>query len=155
MYHILNTQITRCQEPACPGRLTWALKTGRGHASLWIALEIWSLNFLPLLEFMCVHAKSLQSCPTLCNPMDHSQLHSSVRGVLWIRILEWVSKKSRKHGLPEARVHYWALLWSLFKGNGGFSLSNNIKTWLRPFGSSLRSTNYFLQHEETHRSKLI
>ena len=29
-------------------------------------------------------------CPTLCNPMDHSQSGSSVRGILQTRILEWV-----------------------------------------------------------------
>ena len=34
---------------------------------------------------------SLQSCPTLCNPMDCSLLGSSVHGILWARILEWVT----------------------------------------------------------------
>ena len=38
-----------------------------------------------------VHAKSLQSCPTLCNPMDYSPPGSSVHGILQIRILEWVA----------------------------------------------------------------
>ena len=38
---------------------------------------------------MC--AKSLQSCPTLCNPMDYSPLGSSVHGILQARILEWVA----------------------------------------------------------------
>ena len=37
------------------------------------------------------HAKSLQLCPTLCDPMDYSPLGSSVHGVLQARILEWVS----------------------------------------------------------------
>ena len=30
----------------------------------------------------CMHAKSFQSCPTLCNPMDCSLLGSSVHGIL-------------------------------------------------------------------------
>ena len=30
----------------------------------------------------CVHTKSLQSCPTLCNPMDCSPPGSSVHGIL-------------------------------------------------------------------------
>ena len=34
-------------------------------------------------------AKSLQSCPTLCNPMDCSPPGSSVHGILQERILEW------------------------------------------------------------------
>ena len=38
-----------------------------------------------------MHAQSLQSCPTLCNPMDHCQPGSSVHGILQARILEWVA----------------------------------------------------------------
>ena len=40
---------------------------------------------------MCVHAKSLQSCPTLFDPMDCSLPDSSVHGILQARILEWVA----------------------------------------------------------------
>ena len=36
-------------------------------------------------------AKSLQSCPTLCDPIDGSPSGSSVPGVLQARILEWVA----------------------------------------------------------------
>ena len=36
-------------------------------------------------------AKSLQSCPTLCNPIVGSPLGSSVPGILQVRILEWVA----------------------------------------------------------------
>ena len=36
-------------------------------------------------------AKSLQSCPTLCDPIDGSPLGSTVPGILQARILEWVS----------------------------------------------------------------
>ena len=39
----------------------------------------------------CMHAKSLQSCPTLCDPMDCSPPGSSVHGSLQARILEWVA----------------------------------------------------------------
>ena len=35
--------------------------------------------------------KSLQSCPTLCNPIDDSLPGSSVPGILQARILEWVA----------------------------------------------------------------
>ena len=38
----------------------------------------------------CVCMQSLQSCPTLCIPVDYSPSGSSVHGVLWARILEWV-----------------------------------------------------------------
>ena len=36
-------------------------------------------------------AKLLQSCPTLCDPIDRSPLGSSVPGILQARILEWVA----------------------------------------------------------------
>ena len=37
----------------------------------------------------CMHAKSLQSCPALCNRMDCSPPGSSVHVILQGRILEW------------------------------------------------------------------
>ena len=36
-------------------------------------------------------AKSLQSCPTLCNPIDGSPSGSPVSGILQARTLEWVA----------------------------------------------------------------
>ena len=36
-------------------------------------------------------AKSLQSCPTLCDPMDGSPPGSPVPGILQARTLEWVA----------------------------------------------------------------
>ena len=36
-------------------------------------------------------AKSLQSCPTLCNPIDGSPPGSPVPEILQARILEWVA----------------------------------------------------------------
>ena len=38
-----------------------------------------------------MHAKSLQSCPTLCDPIDNSPPGSSVHRILQARILEWVA----------------------------------------------------------------
>ena len=36
-------------------------------------------------------AKSLQSCPTLCDPIDGRPLGSPVPGILQARTLEWVA----------------------------------------------------------------
>ena len=36
-------------------------------------------------------AKSLQSCPILCDPIDSSPLGSSASGILQARTLEWVA----------------------------------------------------------------
>ena len=40
---------------------------------------------------MCVCAKSLQSCPTLCNPIDGSPPGSPVPGIPQEKTLEWVA----------------------------------------------------------------
>ena len=42
-------------------------------------------------------AKLLQSCPTLCDPIDSSPLGSSVPGILQARTLEWVVISSPVH----------------------------------------------------------
>ena len=45
-----------------------------------------------VLDLICrVCVKLLQSCLTLCNPMDCSPLGSSVHGILQAWILEWVA----------------------------------------------------------------
>ena len=54
--------------------------------------SIWGKRLLSVSRAMlCMHAKSLQSCPTLCNPTDSSPPGSSVHGILQARILEWVA----------------------------------------------------------------
>ena len=40
---------------------------------------------------VCVHAKSLQSCLTLSDPMDCSLPGSSMHGIPQARILKWVA----------------------------------------------------------------
>src|SRR5574341_967546 len=40
---------------------------------------------------MLCYAKSLQSCPTLCDPVDGSPPGSLVPGILQARTLEWVA----------------------------------------------------------------
>ena len=40
---------------------------------------------------VAVAAELLQSCPTLCNPIDGSPPGSSVHGILQARTLEWVA----------------------------------------------------------------
>ena len=47
----------------------------------------------------CMLAKSLQSCPTLCNPMDCSVPGSCMHGIFQSRILECVAMPSSR-GLP-------------------------------------------------------
>ena len=51
-------------------------------------------------------AKSLQSCLTLCDPMDSSAPGSSVYRILQARILEWVAIKGKILKMEsQLRVH--------------------------------------------------
>ena len=42
-------------------------------------------------------AKSLQSCPTLCDPIDGSPPGSPIPGILQARTLEWVAISFSNH----------------------------------------------------------
>ena len=54
----------------------------------------------------CMRAKSLQLCPTLCDPVDQSLPASSVHGILQARILEWVTMpSSRGSSRPRDPTH--------------------------------------------------
>ena len=78
---------------------------------------------LSSLDTSAAAAKSLQSCPTLCNPIDGSPTVSPISGILQARTLEWVaiyfsnawkwkwkwsrsvvSDSSRPHGLQPTRL---------------------------------------------------
>ena len=52
-----------------------------------------------------MHATSLQSCLTLCDPMDCSPPGSSVHGIPQARILEWVA-------IPSSRGCSWPGDWT-------------------------------------------
>ena len=42
-------------------------------------------------KYPAAAAKSLQSCPTLCDPIDGSPPGSTIPGILQARTLEWVA----------------------------------------------------------------
>ena len=48
-------------------------------------------DFCVLILYAAAAAKSLQSCPTLCDPVDGSSPGSPVPGILQARTLEWVA----------------------------------------------------------------
>ena len=48
-------------------------------------------GLLPITFPVCKLAKSLQLCPTRCNPMNHSLPGSSVHGILQAKTLEWIA----------------------------------------------------------------
>ena len=51
-------------------------------------------------------AKSLQSCPTLCDPMDCSLPGPSVHGIFQARVLEWVAIAFSGHACMESCYLY-------------------------------------------------
>ena len=63
------------------------------------SLYIWKFSIHILLKtslkdfehYFAAAAKSLQSCPTLCDPTDGSPPGSPVPGILQARTLEWVA----------------------------------------------------------------
>ena len=94
---------TSLTSPALPGGFfTWKVKS-LSHVQLsatpWTVAhqappsmefsrqEYWSGLPFPSPMHACMHAKSLQSCLTLCDPMDSSPPGSSVHGILQARIL--------------------------------------------------------------------
>ena len=57
-------------------------------------------------SILCLCARVLQSCPILCDPMDHSLPGASVHGVSQARLLEWVAMpSSRGSSQPKDRTH--------------------------------------------------
>ena len=63
----------------------------------------------------CMHAKSLQLCPALCDPMDCSLPGSSVHGILQARILEWVAMPfSRGSSQPRDQTHISCIVGGFF-----------------------------------------
>ena len=82
--------------------------------------KLWLRNYC--LHFLC--AKSLQLCPTLCDPMDCSPLGSSVHGIPQARILEWVAV-SYSRDLPDIGTEPKSLTSPALAG--GFFTS--LATW--------------------------
>jgi len=71
------------------------LRTAHTKAGGWILLYVNS-------AYMLLVVLVTQSCPTLCDPVDHNPPGSSVHGILQARILEWVAISfSRESSQPK------------------------------------------------------
>ena len=59
---------------------------------LWVFIEPVNFSFFGISGWsMLCYAKSLQSCPTLCDPIDGSPPGSPIPEILQARTLEWVA----------------------------------------------------------------
>ena len=87
--------------------LNW-LRMNRRVDSKWLKISNQPLHLYPLLHlYIClwVCAKLLQSCPTLCHPVDCSPPGSSVHRILQARILDWVA-------MPSSKKSSWPRNWN-------------------------------------------
>ena len=60
------------------------------HMAAWIGGELGENAYIYSMAAAAA-AKSLQSCPTLCDPIDGSPPGSVIPGILQARTLEWVA----------------------------------------------------------------
>ena len=77
-------------------RKLWCLSAPRSRPLKLLPRECacqagWRKLFPSSFEAATAAAKSLQSCPTLCDPIDGSPPGSPVPGILQARTLEWVA----------------------------------------------------------------
>ena len=83
---------------------------------VWLASQIcflvnyfWNMGVFQsnvLLAAAAAAAKSLQSCPTLCDPIDGSPPGSPVPGILQARTLEWVAISFSNEGRWKVKVKF-------------------------------------------------
>ena len=93
--------------------ISFAFKTQTKNSSIWIqtpnrfsCVVVFKGKSWPANLFRFMLAKLLQSCLTLCDPMDHSLPGSSVHGILQGRILEWVAiSSSRAYSWSRDQTH--------------------------------------------------
>ena len=58
---------------------------------IFLTVYLFSIIFQWQYHAAAATAKSLQSCPTLCDPIDGSPPGSTIPGILQARTLEWVA----------------------------------------------------------------
>ena len=87
LLHRLHRQVNSLPL-APPGKLKYfQLNLLIFHSKIY-SLSLWNSN---LTAAAAAAAKSLQSCPTLCDPIDGSPRGSPVPGILQARTLQWVA----------------------------------------------------------------
>ena len=87
------------------------------HQSSWPKVNTLNLKFTFVSSyksrFAAAAAKSLQSCPTLCDPIDGSPPGPAVPGILQARTLEWVAISSSNAWKWKVKVKLLSRVWLL------------------------------------------
>ena len=73
----------------------------------------------------CIHTNSLQSCSTLCDPLDCKLPGSSVHGILQARILEWIAMPSSRGSSQPRNLMSPALAAEFFT-----TAAKSLQSWL-------------------------
>ena len=79
---------------------------------------------------LCLRAKSLQSCPTLCDSVGCNSPGSAVHGILQARILEWVAMPSSSGSSLFLRLLHWQVGSLPLAPPGKPSLYSHIDTMI-------------------------
>ena len=96
-------------------RIPWAEESG-GIQSMGLqrVRHYWSnLECMHAWMIAAAAAKSLQSCPALCDPIDGSLPGSSVPGILQARTLEWVAISFSNAWKWKVKVELLSRAWLL------------------------------------------
>ena len=72
-------------------------------------------------------AKSLQSCQTLCDPIDSSLPGSSIPGILQARMLEWVTISFSNAWKWKVKVKSLSCVWLMDCSPLGFSIHGTFQ----------------------------
>ena len=67
--------------------------------------------YLITYAYMLCYAKSLQSCPTLCDPIDGRPPGSPIPGILQARTLEWVAISFSNAWKRKVKVKSLSCVW--------------------------------------------
>ena len=86
-------------------------------------------------------AKSLQLCPTLCDPIDGSPLGFSIPGILQARTLEWVAISFSNAWKWKVKVKSLSRVWLL--ATHGLQPTRLLRPWDSP-GKNTRVGCHFL-----------
>ena len=94
-------------------------------------MEDFIFNLLSIKFSMCVHAKLLQLCLNLCNPMECNPPDSSVHVILQARILEWMAMPFSRGSFPlrdQTQVSYVSWIGRQFLYSGATWEAQSINT---------------------------
>ena len=121
VWHFVTSWTVACQAPLSMGilqarMLEWVtIPLSRGSSWLRDGTRVSCMadGFFTTEPPAAAAAKSLQSCPTLCNPIDGSPPGSPIPGILQARTLEWVAVSFSNAWKWEVKVKSLSRVWLL------------------------------------------